>query len=178
MTIKNYGLMWDRHVVAWTGVKGNAGHLTGHGPIGANKKNQLEADFREQSGVYVLYEERRVVYVGQAGSGNNSLYSRLKNHTTDHLADRWNKFSWFGILNVNRDGSLSKQKGDLNRYLKGSETLDLIEGLLINSLEPPLNRQGARWKKIEQYYQSHSGYEALADREILLEIAERLNEPR
>lgn len=38
MTIKNYGLMWDRDAVAWTGVKGNAGHLTGMGPIGAAKK--------------------------------------------------------------------------------------------------------------------------------------------
>lgn len=174
MTIKNYGLMWERGAVAWTGVRGNAGHLRGKGPIGLPNKHQIEADFREQIGVYVLYDENRVVYVGQAGTGNYDLYSRLKNHLTDHLADRWNKFSWFGIRNVNKDGSLSKQQGELNRTLKADDILNLIEGLMINVLEPPLNKQGARWKEIDQYYQVKEGWAAWSDRDLLIGIAENL----
>ena len=176
MTIKNYGLMWDRDAVAWTGVKGNAGHLTGLGPIGHAKKDQVQADFRQQIGVYVLYEGRRVVYVGQAGSGNNDLYSRLKNHISDHLADRWDRFSWFGIRNVNKNGSLSKQQGELNRTLTAAEIFDLIEGLMINVLEPPLNKQGARWKGVQQYVQFKEGWAAMSDREILMEIVRKVGE--
>ena len=38
-------------------------------------------DFREQVGVYVLYDDNfRVVYVGQAGAGNQTLLGRLKQH--------------------------------------------------------------------------------------------------
>lgn len=140
------------------------------------KKDQTEADFRNQIGVYILYEGRRVVYVGQAGSGNNDLYSRLKNHITDHLADRWDKFSWFGIRNVNKDGSLSKQQGELNRTLKATEIFDLIEGLFINVLEPPLNKQGARWKDVDQYFQLKEGWAAMSDREILMAIARRVED--
>lgn len=174
MTIKNYGIMWERDAVAWRGVRGNAGHLTGIGPIGTAQKYQNEADFRQQIGVYVLYDDYRVVYVGQAGSGNNDLYSRLKNHLTDHLADRWNKFSWFGIRKVNKNGSLSKQQGELNRNLKSDEVLDLIEGLMINVLEPPLNKQGARWKDIDQYRQIAEGWAAWSEREVLEAIAAKL----
>ena len=174
MTIKNYGLMWDRDVVLWSGRKGQAGHLSGMGPIGSAKKIQIEVDFREQIGVYILYEDRRVVYVGQAGQGNNTLYSRLKNHTVDHLADRWNKFSWFGIRKVNKDGTLSKQQGELHRTLKSDDILDLIEGLMITVLEPPLNKQGARWKDIDQFYQLKEGWSALSERELLIEVAKGL----
>ena len=89
MTIKNYGLMWERDCVHWSGARGNAGRLMGKGPIGKPNKDQLEVDFRHQIGVYILYRNESVVYVGQAGAGNNTLFSRLKNHFVDHLADRW-----------------------------------------------------------------------------------------
>lgn len=174
MTIKNFGLMWDRHAVAWSGVRGNAGHLKGIGPIGAPQKDQNEADFRQQIGVYVLYDSDRVVYVGQAGSGNNDLYSRLKNHLKDHLADRWNKFSWFGVRKANNNGSLSKQQGELKRTLNAEDVLDLIEGLMINVMEPALNKQGARWKGVDQYRQLNEGWDAWSEREVLVEIAEKL----
>lgn len=169
--------MWERSAVAWSGVRGNAGHLRGMGPIGVAKKDQIQADFREQIGVYVLYKGERVVYVGQAGAGSNTLYTRLKNHLTDHLADRWDRFSWFGIRNVNKDGSLSKQQGELNRILKADDILDLIEGLMMNILEPPLNKQGPRWKGVNQYYQHKEGWAAWTDREILEAVAEKVDVP-
>ena len=50
MSIKNFGLMWERNGVQWSGVRGNAGHLSGFGPIGSLKREQHDVDFREQSG--------------------------------------------------------------------------------------------------------------------------------
>ena len=46
MSIKNYGLMWDRDGVRWSGTRGNAGSLMGQGPIGSPTSNQFEVDFR------------------------------------------------------------------------------------------------------------------------------------
>jgi len=176
MIIRNFGLMWDRDCVAWSGVRGAAGHLKGFGPIGSPKKYQVEADFREQIGIYVLYDNRSILYVGQAGSGENDLYIRLKQHLSDHLADRWNRFSWFGVRKVNQDGSLSKVQGELKRTIAASETLDLLEGLLITTLEPSLNKQGARWKNIDQYFQTKEGWDGWSDRELLSYIADQLTE--
>src|SRR3569832_1312077 len=61
--IKNYGLMWRRDAVFWG--KGNRkGVLEG-------RRSGKTINFRDQIGVYVLYDEsRRPVYVGQAGQGN------------------------------------------------------------------------------------------------------------
>ena len=174
MTIKNYGLMWERESVRWVGTKGNAAKLMGQGPIGNPIKDQVEVDFREQIGVYILYRNETVVYVGQAGAGNSTLFSRLKNHLSDHLADRWDKFSWFGVRKVNKSGKLSKTKGELNRTLKANEILDLLEGLLINVVEPPLNKQGAKWSSIEQYFQLSEGWSAWSDRDLLIALAEQL----
>ena len=60
MTIKNYGLMWERESVRWVGTKGNAAKLMGQGPIGNPIKDQVEVDFREQIGVYILYRNETV----------------------------------------------------------------------------------------------------------------------
>ena len=175
MSLKNFGLQWEREAVHWGGTRGNAGHLTGTGPIGEAKKNQIDADFRQQIGIYILYNDDKAVYVGQAGSGGHDLFSRLKQHLTDHLADRWNKFSWFGVRKVNKDGSLSKSQGDLNRNLKADEILNLLEGLMINVIEPPLNKQGARWGGIDQYYQVTEGWSSWSNKELLVAIAEKLD---
>ena len=171
MTVKNYGLMWDRECVHWGGTKGNPGRLMGFGPIGSAKKNQNDVDFREQIGVYILYWGEKVIYVGQAGVGDSTLFSRLKDHLEDHLADRWDRFSWFGVRSVNKTGKLSKAKGVLSRKINSSQILDLLEGLLINVVEPPLNRQGAKWSKIEQYYQYQEAWFAWSDRELLIALA-------
>lgn len=112
-----------------------------------------------------------MVYVGQTGSGNRRLFSRLKDHRTDHLADRWDKFSWFGVRKVNQNSKLSKAEGDLNRNLKAAAMLDLLEDLLINVVEPPLNKQGAKWSGMEQYYQLTEGWSALSDRDLLIALA-------
>ena len=57
-----------------------------------------------------------------------------------------------------------------------SQMLDLLEGLMIHVLEPPLNRQGPKWKSsVQQYYQVKEGLDNLTDRELLLKIVDDLH---
>ena len=95
MLIRNYGLFWHRNRVFW-GRQRVPGNLKGKL---AKESSKDAVDFRHQAGVYVLYDDNfRAVYVGQAGSGDSSsLFSRLKQHKIDALAERWTRFSWFGI---------------------------------------------------------------------------------
>jgi hypothetical protein len=99
--IQNFGLFWERDHIEWgSRGQGHAGHLKGY-----VKNPQFPVDFREQRGIYVLYEgdniaTQRAVYVGQAGAGQNDLFHRLRDHNTKELWNRWQRFSWFGFLNV------------------------------------------------------------------------------
>lgn len=148
MLIRNFGRIWERKYINW-GRWGVRGHLNGY-----VTKNRL-ADFREQIGIYILYDKDLIpVYIGQAGSGKQTLYSRLKQHETDHLWNRWEYFSWFGFRRVNATGSLSRYD-DAQKIFKasGSSLLNEIEGVLITTLEPKLNKQGASWKDVEEFYQ-------------------------
>lgn len=145
--IKNYGLMWRRDGVLW-GRGGQRGSLDG-------RRSHRIVDFRDQVGVYVLYDEgRRPIYVGQAGQGNARLFIRLRAHTRDNLALRWQYFSWFGLLAVNMSGRLSGRDAPEKR-VSGTlkSTLNEIEGVLIAATEPAFNKQGARFKGIARYKQ-------------------------
>ena len=105
MLLRNYGLFWRREAIFW-GKPGTAGHLKGSRP---NSKSSEPIDFREQQGIYVLYDDNFILlYVGQAGANeNHNLFERLRNHREDQLAARWSKFSWFGIRRVNKSGTLA-----------------------------------------------------------------------
>jgi hypothetical protein len=145
--IKNYGLMWRRDSVHW-----GRGHSKG--TLEGRRSGQV-VDFRDQSGVYVLYDEaRRLIYVGQAGQGHARLFKRLQAHTHDYLAHRWEYFSWFGLLKVTKPGGLSALDHKSKR-LTGTigSTLNEIEGVLIAATEPPFNKQGARFRGISRYRQ-------------------------
>lgn len=150
MLIANYGLFWKRKKV-WWGKQGVTGHL--QGVLSTNLKDE-PVDFREQQGIYALYDDNfRMVYAGQAGSnGHQRLFTRLKQHTRDALADRWTRFSWFGIRSVNKTGTLRVEKSAAHPPI--NSVLDHIEAILIATAEPPHNRQGGRFgEKVEQYLQ-------------------------
>jgi hypothetical protein len=120
----------------------------------ANNVTAKPTDFRKQRGVYVLYDDAfKLVYVGQAGGGNNQrLFDRLKQHTTDPLASRWNRFSWFGIRWVKGDNELAAEAD--GSHTTSSAVLDHIEAILISAAEPPHNRQGGRLgEDVVQYLQ-------------------------
>jgi len=149
MLIQNYGLFWKEEDVYW-GKPNVSGHLKG---IITNGKTGDPVDFREQQGVYVLYDDTfRVVYVGQTGVGQQRLFDRLKQHKNDNLADRWSKFSWFGIRRVNKTGDLAAEKNSATPEI--GDVLNHIEAILIATAEPAHNKQGGRFgEKVEQYLQ-------------------------
>jgi hypothetical protein len=153
--------MWHRDRVFW-GKGSKRGLLQG-------RKSGREIDFRDQVGVYVLYDEaRRPIYVGQAGQGNARLFVRLRTHTRDHLASRWSYFSWFGFLQINKNGRLSKWDYPDKRVHGTLRTaLNEIEGVMIAATEPASNRQGASFKGIPQYRQvPHSEADDVSTREL------------
>ncbi len=149
MLIRNYGLLWERKYVFW-GRGSNRGHLHGY-----RRPSDDGADFRDQIGIYVLYDkDLNAIYVGQAGSGETRLFHRLKQHTNDHLWNRWEYFSWFGFRRVNGSGALSEHDHPDKLFKSdGSILLNELEGVLLSILEPKLNKQGPRWKDVEEFYQ-------------------------
>jgi hypothetical protein len=67
----------------------------------------------------------------------------LKQHTTDRLNGRWDRFSWFGVFPVTEDGSLNS-----NANFSGimvPTVIAAMEAVLIEALEPRQNRRGGDW---------------------------------
>ena len=150
MLIRNYGLFWKRDDVFW-GWQKKAGHLKGRW-VGSAKSEPV--DFRNQVGVYALYDDNyRLIYFGQAGRGSgHKLFNRLKDHTTDRIADRWTKFSWFGTRFVKQNNELSEEKSGFQGG--ATDVLDHIEAVVLAVAEPPHNRQGGRFgDKVQQFRQ-------------------------
>ncbi|MEL6497154.1 MAG: hypothetical protein AAGJ54_13120 [Planctomycetota bacterium] len=169
--IKTVGLFWRRDGVNW-GYQGKAGTLLGVRSEGVSR----QVDFREQTGVYVLYSDYKIVYIGQAGSGNQKLFIRLRQHCKDDLAERWDRFSWFGLRAVNKSGKLANEAAGVfgNRKL----ILDHIEAILIHACEPPLNRQGGKFGRQVSRYLQHWDRENLypPENELLQEMHDMLDD--
>ena len=151
--IRTFGLFWKRQGVHW-GVRGPGGAGT---LLGASQRGDApEIDFRDQRGIYALYSEFELVYVGQTGAGGNRLLARLRNHLSDHLADRWDRFSWFGTRYVLAEGELSQDAVHANT--KTTVALDVLEAVAIAIAEPRLNLRRGNWNSpgATQYFQVSS----------------------
>jgi hypothetical protein len=149
--VSNMGLFWKRDHVRWKGNKriGKA-QLAGRR---RSAKKKGEVDFWKQTGVYALYAEYDLIYVGQAGlSDQSNLGNRLKSHLTDDLAGRWDMFSWFGLQKVtvkNKVGKRTKVNVSTKAHLA-----NVLEGIIIEVAEPPMNSQKGRFgSRVERYIQ-------------------------
>ena len=157
--INNFGYLWDRDRVfwGWPGVNGTL--LGSHPKFGA-------VDFREQKGIYLLHtRDLKVIYVGQVGAGGQSLFNRLRHHKrSEDLWNRWQYFSWFGWRWVTKGGKLSKTGGG-SPHVGGTseEFLDEIEAVIIQVVEPTLNKQGPTWKDTLQFQQENDRRLELSD---------------
>ena len=85
--ILSYGLHWRTERVFWGRPK-VFGTLLG---AASRSTKARPVDFRLQRGIYVLYADYELVYVGQTGAGTDRLFNRLKIHKSDHLSERWKK---------------------------------------------------------------------------------------
>ena len=124
--IHSFGMYWQRDLVVWR-----------NDPKMFGKQQALSkpVDFGKQKGIYILYDHHTVVYVGRAI--DRPLGKRLFEHTVDRLGSRWNRFSWFGLLDVTQEGGL--RETTLNTSL--AALVSTLEALLIEALEPPQNRK-------------------------------------
>lgn len=145
--INSFGVHWRVDHVFW-GRQRNPGSLLG---AASRSSRARQIDFREQRGIYALYADYELVYVGQTGAGDDRLFRRLKAHKNDHLSERWNRFSWFGTQWVTQAGVLSADNVGVN--VSTVAALNLLEAVSIAISEPRLNLQRGRWSEVTQYYQ-------------------------
>jgi hypothetical protein len=145
--IRSYGVHWHIDRVFW-GRPNNAGTLLG---AASRSPRAHSVDFREQRGIYALYADYELVYVGQTGAGNDRLFRRLKCHRTDHLSERWNRFSWFGTQWVTQRHELSTDTAAVHQTVEAA--LNMLEAVSVAISEPRLNLQRGRWGDTTQYFQ-------------------------
>jgi hypothetical protein len=152
--IQNFGLFWERDHIDWgSRGPGHAGHLKGY-----LANPEFPVDFREQRGIYVLYEgesiaTQRTVYVGQAGAGQHDLFHRLRNHRDDDLWNRWQRFSWFGFLQAGNNRRLVHKTKAAIGTVDFPAALNQVEAVIMALFEPVKNRQGPRWHGAKGYRQ-------------------------
>ncbi len=160
--VNAFGIFWNRNFVHW---KTNP-DLLGIQQIGAS-----EVSFNDQIGIYLLYDGREIIYVGQAIE--QTLGQRLKQHTSDRLSSRWDRFSWFGFYSVNDKGHLLDRK--IFEILDIQNVADTIEAILIESVEPRQNRKQGNTLFGMEYLQKESPeIKKKRTEEFLKELADKL----
>lgn len=127
--VPSYGMFWMRDAINWDSAPKLLGvESTGASPI----------DLSEMRGIYMLYDGREVIYVGQAI--DRPIIKRLSEHTKNRLATRWNRFSWFGFDSIHSDsGQIIKQSEVFTSDIHS--LANVLEGILIEGLEPRQNRR-------------------------------------
>jgi hypothetical protein len=145
-----FGLYWSLDDVHWAGAPTNEQRLWGRKTTRLTRRGRptnveiaTREDYSKFIGLYCLYRDARLIYVGEAGLGNKSnLYKRLKQHQSDHLADQWDEFSWFGRPAEEKEKETSAKDGFAQ-----------MEALLIAVINPGSNKQGGTFVGATQVFQ-------------------------
>lgn len=164
MRVTSYGLFWREAEIDWHPGQGNANSFRLLGRVGANRGTLKMADFRYQQGIYVLYDDYGPVYVGL--TRNQGLGKRLKDHLSDHLENKWDRFSWFGFTplspKANAKGMIELHDSNHEVTEDTWATIGDLEALLIRLMNPKNNTvkmkfaDAQEWKQVE--YNSISTY--------------------
>lgn len=129
------GLFWNRDEVEWKPGNGNSWQMLG--VLGKRSPKLQVCDFRTARGFYVLYNHHGPVYVGLARGSQGRLGNRLREHTSDHLKEQWQRFSWFSFDDVEPDPKMpawSRVVHDDNLRHIGAETATAeFEALMIQA---------------------------------------------
>ncbi len=157
--INAFGILWSRSDVSWSGTTTML--------YGRNTPASKSVDFGAQQGVYLLYDVARVIYVGQVSA--QRLGARLAEHTVDRLQSRWGRFSWFGVRPVTENGELSPAAERVGL----SKLIDTMETLLIEGLEPPLNRRAGSGFSGTEFLQAVDPDRKKRDKQRLLDELSR-----
>jgi hypothetical protein len=125
--VNAFGMYWSRTHVLWSSTP----RILGQQQIGSTP-----VDFCQQHGVYLLHDGRAVIYVGR--TTDQPLGVRLRQHISDRLNGRWDRFSWFGVYPVSESGQLDIVTSETYSQ---NVLIATMEALLIEGLEPPQNRK-------------------------------------
>ena len=157
---RSYGLFWREDRIFW-GWRGKQGHLKGRGvdkATGKTKTTSRPIDFQYQIGIYALYYDFELVYVGQVGPNTDenkgrTLLDRLKDHRDGYNSERWDRFSWFGLRDVkSSDEELTKIREKGLSGVTKIQILNMFEAVMIALSEPKLNVQRGRMSKYATQY--------------------------
>ncbi|MFY0659257.1 MAG: GIY-YIG nuclease family protein [Shimia sp.] len=155
MRVTSYGLFWSAEEIEWSPGQGNKREFRLLGRVGKNRPGLKVADFRFQQGIYILFDDYGPAYVGLAKG--ERLGARLRDHQNDHLANKWDRFSWFGFnpvsTTVDETGVLSLEKPTQDVTDDTSTTIGNLEALLIATVGPKLNRQKMNFGEAEEWEQ-------------------------
>ncbi|WP_127903382.1 GIY-YIG nuclease family protein [Solirhodobacter olei] len=155
MQVTSYGLFWRADEIEWFPGNGITNEFRLLGRIGKNRPSIRVADFRRQQGIYILFDEYGPAYVGLAKG--ERLGARLRDHRQDHLAEKWDRFSWFGFNPVgatpDAEGILSLDQPRSDVTEDTSATIGDLEALLIAAMGPKLNQQKMRFDEAEKWDQ-------------------------
>lgn len=155
MKVSSYGLFWRASEIAWRPGAGTRNEFRLYGRIGSNRGNIRIADFRHQQGIYILFDEYGVSYVGLTRS--QGLGKRLKDHMSDHLAGTWNRFSWFGFRPVSPSpgagGLIPLGEPGTDVSEDTDTTIGDLEALLIRAIGPKHNVARMNFRDAEQWTQ-------------------------
>jgi hypothetical protein len=153
--ITSYGLFWKLDETEWLPADGHKVKRRLLGRLGSKGSRLRGADFWSQSGIYVLYGNYGLYYIGVSGSG---LGQRIHDHLTDIHSDQWDRFSWFGFRELNGDRD-AKGLGLLGEVVKTSsirlsKARGDIEAILFRAFAGPGNQKhpnfGAKLQPWEQ----------------------------
>lgn len=157
MLIHLYGEFWNPDTIDWgapgkkKGGDGNKGSLIGK--VKAESGKTVVLDFWDARGVYALYDNFRLVYVGEAFRGvTGCLGKRLRDHLTDRFAGRWDMFSWFSTSSM-RERTL---RAPGSRQVSPDAVIDTLEAFAIVLANPPLNRRYNQMPKARAVEQGKS----------------------
>jgi hypothetical protein len=141
------------------------------GRLGAPTREERNnaVDFRNYVGLYCLYGEGELLYIGEAGLGTQRrLFDRLKEHRKGPMAGRWDHFSWFGRENCNGNAPIQACLGQL-------------EAITIAAINPGFNKQSGTFVGATQVFQvPHESAEGDLETKLarLSKMVEQLGEAR
>ncbi|NNM45651.1 GIY-YIG nuclease family protein [Knoellia koreensis] len=146
MLVGAYGVFWDASLVDW-----NAYSWRLLGRQGLNASTIQIADFRKARGVYVLYSDTGIYYVGLA-TGLGGIGGRLKDHRTDEHGGRWSRFSWFAFdgpsdTEMYPDGVLKHDEWAGIEEASDKLLIREMEALLLAVTAPPGNVQRTKFQE-------------------------------
>jgi hypothetical protein len=135
MPIQNYG-------EAWRVQQSN---------FGRTSPRAIPVDFSAQIGVYILFDELRLVYIGRAGNPEEgTILSRVQSHHDTGDKGSWDTFAWFGFRPVGIDGTLRPLRESTIWY---DDEIRDMEALLVYVLKPPHNLRSGDYRHLPKYYQ-------------------------